>query len=79
MRNINSVTLWKERFKSVIVESGVAARTMAAFDHLFDLDQRGVWWVTRSKDKMKYRAVKNHPTNDENTRSALSNDPRRRS
>ena len=36
------------------------------FDHLFDLDQRGVWWVTRSKDNMKYRAVKNHPTNDEN-------------
>ena len=36
------------------------------FDHLFDLDQRGVWWVTRAKDNMKYRAVKNHPTNDEN-------------
>jgi hypothetical protein len=36
------------------------------FDHLFDLDQRGVWWVTRSKGNMKYRAVKNHPTNDEN-------------
>jgi len=29
------------------------------FDHLFDLDWRGVWWVTRAKDKMKYRAVKN--------------------
>jgi Transposase DDE domain/Domain of unknown function (DUF4372) len=36
------------------------------FDHLFDLDLRGVWWVTRAKDNMKYRAVKNHPTNDEN-------------
>jgi hypothetical protein len=36
------------------------------FDHLSDLDQRGVWWVTRSKDNMKYRAVKNHPTNDQN-------------
>ena len=36
------------------------------FDHLSDLDQRGVWWVTRAKDNMKYRAVKNHPTNDEN-------------
>lgn len=36
------------------------------FDHLFDLDQRGVWWVTRAKDNMKYRAVKNHPANDGN-------------
>jgi len=26
-----SGTLWEERFKSVIVESGVAARTMAAY------------------------------------------------
>jgi Transposase DDE domain/Domain of unknown function (DUF4372) len=29
------------------------------FDHLSDLDARGVWWVTRAKDNMKYRAVKN--------------------
>ena len=29
------------------------------FDHLSDLDVRGVWWVTRAKDNMKYRAVKN--------------------
>lgn len=36
------------------------------FDHLFDLDLRGVWWVTRAKDNMKYRAVKNHPTSDGN-------------
>jgi len=36
------------------------------FDHLSDLDQRGIWWVTRSKDNMKYRAIKNHPTNDKN-------------
>lgn len=30
------------------------------YDHLFDLDQRGVWWVTRAKDNMKFRVVKNH-------------------
>jgi hypothetical protein len=28
------------------------------FDHLSDLDARGVQWVTRAKDNMKYRAVK---------------------
>jgi len=28
------------------------------FAHLFDLLQRGVWWVTRAKDNMKYRVVK---------------------
>lgn len=31
------------------------------FTHLSDLDARGVWWVTRAKDNMKYRAVKNLP------------------
>ncbi len=36
------------------------------FDHLSDLDQRGVWWVTRAKDNMKFRAVKNHSTDDPN-------------
>ena len=29
------------------------------FDHLADLDGRGVWWVTRAKDNLRYRAVKN--------------------
>lgn len=29
------------------------------FDHLEDLDARGVWRVTRAKDNMKYQAVKN--------------------
>lgn len=28
------------------------------FAHLFDLLQRGVWWVTRAKDNMKCRVVK---------------------
>lgn len=32
------------------------------FDHLSDLGARGVWWVTRAKDNMKYRAVKNLTT-----------------
>lgn len=29
------------------------------FDHLADLNERGVWWVTRAKDNLRYRAVKN--------------------
>jgi hypothetical protein len=36
------------------------------FEHLFDLDVRGVWWVTRAKDNMKYRAVKNLTKGHEN-------------
>lgn len=36
------------------------------FDHLFDLDQRGVWWVTRAKDNMKFRVVKHHTKGHEN-------------
>ena len=36
------------------------------FDHLFDLNWRGVWWVTRAKDKMKYRVVKNLTKGHEN-------------
>ena len=28
------------------------------FSHLFDLAQRGVWWVTRAKDNMKFRVKK---------------------
>lgn len=30
------------------------------FLHLFELTQRGVFWVTRSKDNMTYRVVKRH-------------------
>jgi hypothetical protein len=36
------------------------------FDHLFDLDARGVWWVTRAKDNMKFRVVKHHTKGHEN-------------
>ena len=30
------------------------------FEHLSDLDERGVWWVTRAKDNMQFRVEKNH-------------------
>ncbi len=36
------------------------------FDHLADLDARGVWWVTRAKDNMKFRVVGNHTRGHEN-------------
>lgn len=36
------------------------------FGHLSDLDARGVWWVTRAKDNMKYRAVRNLSKGHEN-------------
>ncbi|MCX6894063.1 MAG: IS4 family transposase [Verrucomicrobia bacterium] len=36
------------------------------FAHLFDLGLRGVWWVTRAKDNMKFRVVKNHTKGHEN-------------
>ena len=36
------------------------------FLHLSDLDARGVWWVTRAKDNMKWRAVKNLTKGHEN-------------
>ena len=45
--------------------AGIRAGEIVLFDkayvdfaHLFDLLQRGVWWVTRAKDNMKYRVVK---------------------
>lgn len=46
--------------------AGVYAGEIVVFDkayvdffHLCELGERGVWWVTRAKDNMKYRAVKN--------------------
>ena len=35
-------------------------------DHLSDLDLRDVWWVTRAKDNMKFRVLKNHTKGHEN-------------
>lgn len=46
--------------------AGIAAGEIVVFDkayvdflHLLDLATRGVWWVTRAKDNMKWRAIKN--------------------
>lgn len=46
--------------------AGIAAGEIVVFDkayvdflHLQELDTRGVWWVTRAKDNLKYRARKN--------------------
>jgi hypothetical protein len=36
------------------------------FEHLSDLCARGVWWVTRAKDNMKYRVVRNLSKGHEN-------------
>jgi len=45
--------------------AGLEAGEIAVFDkayvdfkHLFDLNLRGVYWVTRAKDNMKYRVIK---------------------
>ena len=52
--------------------AGIAAGEIVIFDkayvdyeHLADLDARGVWWVTRAKDNMKSHAVKNLTQGDE--------------
>jgi hypothetical protein len=46
--------------------AGVSAGEIVVFDkayvdflHLLNLAMRGVWWVTRAKDNMKWRAIKN--------------------
>lgn len=36
------------------------------FEHLTDLNERGVYWVTRAKDNMHYRVVKEHTTGHKN-------------
>ena len=41
-------------------EIAVFDKAYVDFTHLADLDRRGVFWVTRSKDNMKYRIVKEH-------------------
>lgn len=47
-------------------EISVFDKAYVDFDHLADLGLRGVWWVTRAKDNMKYRVVKNHTKGHEN-------------
>ena len=41
-------------------EIAVFDKAYIDFSHLFGLDQRGVFWVTRSKDNMRYRIVGQH-------------------
>lgn len=53
--------------------AAVAAGEVVVFDkayvdflHLPELGERGVWWVTRAKDNMKYRAARNLTMGHEN-------------
>jgi hypothetical protein len=41
-------------------EIGVFDKAYVDFDHLYELDQRGVFWVTRAKSNMKYEVVGQH-------------------
>ena len=41
-------------------EIAVLDKAYVDFPHLADLDERGVFWVTRAKDNMNYRLVKQH-------------------
>jgi hypothetical protein len=41
-------------------EIAVFDKAYVDFKHLYQLDQRDVFWVTRSKENMKYRVVKEH-------------------
>jgi hypothetical protein len=41
-------------------EIAVFDKAYVDFTHLADLDRRGVFWVTRAKDNMQYRIVKQH-------------------
>jgi hypothetical protein len=41
-------------------EIAVFDKAYVDFMHLADLDRRGVFWITRAKDNMKYRIVKQH-------------------
>lgn len=42
-------------------EIGVFDKAYVDFDHLSDLDERGVFWVTRAKDNMAYMVVEKRP------------------
>ena len=48
--------------------AGIRAGEIVIFDkayvdfaHLFDLQQRGIFWVTRAKDHLRYRVIKKKP------------------
>src|SRR5208337_5462207 len=34
------------------------------FDHLWDLEQRGVFWVTRAKENLQFVVVENYPVKE---------------
>lgn len=42
----------------VMGEIAIFDKAYVAFAHLFDLTMRGVFWVTRTKDNMRYRVTK---------------------
>lgn len=52
---VNSALRWEEG------EVVVFDKAYVDFAHLHDLDQRGVSWVTRAKDNMRYRTVRKLP------------------
>ena len=45
-------------------EIAVFDKAYVDFEHLHDLTQRGVWWVSRAKDNMQYRVVEKLKTTD---------------
>jgi len=45
-------------------EIAIFDKAYVAFDHFENLDRRGVWWVTRAKDNMKYKVVRKLDTTD---------------
>ena len=34
------------------------------FDHLWALDQRGVFWVTRAKENLQFEVIENYPVKE---------------
>ncbi len=45
-------------------EIAIFDKAYVAFGHLWDLTQRGLWWVTRAKEGMAYRVKKRRKSND---------------
>jgi hypothetical protein len=45
-------------------EIAVFDKAYVDFEHLYELTQRGVWWVTRAKDNLEYRVVERLHTTD---------------
>lgn len=47
-------------------EIAVFDKAYMDFEHPFDLDMRGVWWLAQAKDNMKFRVVKIYTKGHEN-------------